>query len=92
MRNQRFKTIMIALGVILLFLCGCATCPNYTVVEVLMTPLGPMFIQTEKDNYSEKNHSLEQFKEGTGWVTVQEYEAWLEELEPEETKKLEGAI
>lgn len=64
-------------------------CPKYDVVQLVMTPFGPMVIQTKKDSYAEKYHSLKQFKHFSGWITFEEYRAWQQELRE---KAKEGAI
>lgn len=51
-----------------------------------MTPFGPMVIHMDKGNFNKENHSVEQFQDGTGWITLEEYEAWPAEIRenPEE--------
>ena len=48
-------------------------CPPQDIVEWLHTPYGLAVIQTDKNFYSEKNHSIELFMQGQGWITVEEY-------------------
>lgn len=59
-------------------------CPSQDIVEWVYTPYGAMMIETQKNIYGEDRHSLEKFKEMDGWITLEEYEAWVAELEKEE--------
>lgn len=52
-------------------------CPYTNIVELGMSPIGPLTIWTEKDCYNEKYHSLEQFLGFDGWLTLKEYEAYI---------------
>lgn len=56
-------------------------CPSQDIVEWIYTPYGAILTMTEKGLYAEDWHSLEKFKEGDGWITLEEYEAWLTEVE-----------
>ena len=79
------KYVMI-LGLILL-LTGCVTvCPKQSIVEMVWTPIGPMIVQTERDTYSEERHSEERFIEGTGWLTLEEYEGLTEKYKQEQSE------
>ena len=60
------------------------SCPIQDIVEWFHSPSGSAVIQTEKNFYCEENHSIELFMQGQGWVTVEEYEAWLAEVEEEQ--------
>jgi len=75
---------------VLLAFVSCA-CPKYNVVDRGMSPFGPIIIQTNKDHYNEKNHSLEKFLNSDGWITLEEFEAWRAEQikKYQEQKKLE---
>lgn len=52
-------------------------CPAYDVIFGVMTPFGPMVIHMDKGNFNEENHSLEQFQNLTGWITLEEYKAYI---------------
>ena len=76
MTKEIFKVKkLLILGVFLLF-TACAHCPREDVVHAIITPFGPMVLKTEKGTYDAENHSLEQFKQFDGWITLEEYEAW----------------
>ena len=75
---------------VVFFFYGCATnkviCPSEDVVDFVLTPYGPIVLQTEKGRYStEENHSLEGFLALDGWITLEEYRAWKAELQKEGT-------
>ena len=73
---------------ILVVLLGCATkCPKYDIVEWVLTPFGPIIVETEKDTYSEEFHSLELFKQGIGWITSEEWDELVEEYERQKRKQ-----
>ena len=96
MKHLTVLTI-IALGVMLLGIQGCITvCPKQSVVEMVLTPFGPMIVETPKDTYNEKYHSEEQFLQGGGWLTLEEYEALTEkyknELEQSQEEATDEAI
>ena len=59
-------------------------CPPQDVVEWIITPYGAILTMTEKGLYAEDRHSLERFKQIDGWITLEEYEAWVAELEKEQ--------
>ena len=86
MRAQLLRFLI--LGVILVFLGGCTAnklmCPAQDTIDMVWTPFGSVIIQTEKGAYSKERHSIEKFKEGDGWITLEEYEAWVAELEKEQ--------
>lgn len=98
MKAPRFT--LIPLGVAFAFIVlillsimvqGCAAnklmCPTQDTIDMVWTPYGAMIISIETGAYSEDRHSLEQFKDGTGWITLEEYEAWVAELEKEREAK-----
>jgi len=66
---------LLIIGLFLLF-TACATCPKYDVVILANSPFGPIVMGTEKGTYTEKYHSLEQFLNGEGWITLEEFNAW----------------
>ena len=85
---MRTLSRLFILAVLLLFFVGgCGPCPNQDIVQCVITPFGLMVVQTDKNNYAEEFHSLEQFKDGTGWITLEEYKAWIAELEKEREAK-----
>jgi len=67
----------------------CEQCPPTDVVDGVFTPFGPLSVQTNEGRYSgEEKHSLEGFLALDGWITLEEYDAYVEELK-EKRKKLE---
>ena len=93
------------LGVILVFFGGCnlesqlikqitigkTTCPQYDVIFGVMTPFGVMTLHMDKGNFNEENHSLEQFEDATGWISLEEYKVWIKELQKKQIIK-KGSI
>ena len=77
-----------------MFLGGCAAnkvmCPAQDTIDIVWSPYGSMIIQTDKGAYSEDRHSLEKFKKGDGWITLEEYKVWIKKLQEKRTK--EGSI
>ena len=84
---KRVITLFIMFGLFSLFV-SCA-CPKHDSIIAVFTPFGPMLIETEKDTFSEKNHSKEKFFIGEGWITTEEYENLIES-QPEESKSDKG--
>ena len=80
--------VLFMIFIVAVVFSGCATkCPKYDTVEWVLTPFGPIIVETEKDTYSEEFHSLELFKQGIGWITSEEWDELVKEYERQKQEK-----
>jgi hypothetical protein len=90
MERRDVKAIMLALAVCLVFLTSCATCPvslpcpSKDVVFPVMTPIGSIAIQVDRDFFNEDN-------EGRSWVTLEDFLKGMEEDGKPDEQLLEEA-
>ena len=67
------KTLITTLLIVTMFaLAGCVTCPHEDVVFYIITPIGPMPVEVEKDYFNKDN-------EGNYYIDTEKYQELMED-------------